>query len=262
MKKYVFALLCCLTPSVMMTGFALSIDLSLFKGGLSILDSLFLIAMGLTLIGILFLCIAFLKPEKPLPAEEAEALEEPEEADAMPAAEQADGEADEELEEADMDAEPDRTDASDAQSEPRIGEEAEPSEADTPDEEEIAEAPETGEEAAEDQAVPEPEADAEPEEEKNYPKLTLTGINNSEFKVLPLKDEVTIGRRRTNDLVLADSTISGVHCAITVEDERVYIQDRNSTNGTFLNAKRVFDKTELSKGDVLALGHQEFRIGL
>ncbi len=262
MKKYVFALLCCLTPSVMMTGFALSIDLSLFKGGLSILDSLFLIAMGLTLIGILFLCIAFLKPEKPLPAEEAEALEEPEEADAMPAAEQADGEADEELEEADMDAEPDRTDASDAQSEPRTGEEAEPSEADTPDEEEIAEAPETGEEAAEDQAVPEPEADAEPEEEKNYPKLTLTGINNSEFKVLPLKDEVTIGRRRTNDLVLADSTISGVHCAITVEDERVYIQDRNSTNGTFLNAKRVFDKTELSKGDVLALGHQEFRIGL
>ena len=262
MKKYVFALLCCLTPSVMMRGFALSIDLSLFKGGLSILDSLFLIAMGLTLIGILFLCIAFLKPEKPLPAEEAEALEEPEEADAMPAAEQADGEADEELEEADMDAEPDRTDASDAQSEPRTGEEAEPSEADTPDEEEIAEAPETGEEAAEDQAVPEPEADAEPEEEKNYPKLTLTGINNSEFKVLPLKDEVTIGRRRTNDLVLADSTISGVHCAITVEDERVYIQDRNSTNGTFLNAKRVFDKTELSKGDVLALGHQEFRIGL
>lgn len=262
MKKYVFALLCCLTPSVMMTGFALSIDLSLFKGGLSILDSLFLIAMGLTLIGILFLCIAFLKPEKPLPAEEAEALEEPEEADAMPAAEQADGEADEELEEADMDVEPDRTDASDAQSEPRTGEEAEPSEADTPDEEEIAEAPETGEEAAEDQAVPEPEADAEPEEEKNYPKLTLTGINNSEFKVLPLKDEVTIGRRRTNDLVLADSTISGVHCAITVEDERVYIQDRNSTNGTFLNAKRVFDKTELSKGDVLALGHQEFRIGL
>lgn len=257
MKKYVCALLCCLTPSVMMTGFALSIDLSLFKGGLSILDSLFLIAMGLTLIGILFLCIAFLKPEKPLPAEEAEALEEPGEADAMPAAEQVDGEADEELEEeeADMDAEPDQTDTSDAQSELQTGEEAEPSEADTPDGEEIAE-------AAEDQATPEPEADAEPEEEKNYPKLTLTGINNREFKVLPLKDEVTIGRRRTNDLVLADSTISGVHCAITVEDERVYIQDRNSTNGTFLNAKRVFDKTELSKGDVLALGHQEFRIGL
>ena len=262
MKKYVFALLCCLTPSVMMTGFAISNDQSQFKGGLTILHSQVLCAMGLTLIGILFLCIAFLKPEKPLPAEEAEALEEPEEADAMPAAEQADGEADEELEEADMDAEPDRTDASDAQSEPRTGEEAEPSEADTPDEVEIAEAPETGEDAAEDQAVPEPDADAEPEEEKNYPKLTLTGINNSEFKVLPLKDEVTIGRRRTNDLVLADSTISGVHCAITVEDERVYIQDRNSTNGTFLNAKRVFDKTELSKGDVLALGHQEFRIGL
>ena len=196
MKKYVFALLCCLIPSVMMTGFALSIDLSLFKGGLSILDSLFLIAMGLMLIGILFLCIAFLKPEKPLPSEEPEELEdaaalplsEPAGGESEPAVEEAEAEAETAGEEEETDVERDQAAASGSETESQTGEQTEPAEADEPSSDEAAEAVET-ETDAEGQAMPEPEAEAEPDEDKTYPKLTLTGINNSEFKVLPLKDD-------------------------------------------------------------------------
>ena len=246
MKKVLPALLGAV-PVLMMSAFALTVDLDLFRGGLSVLDSVLLIGVGLVLIGVLLLCIAFLKPVKAVPEEELEEVL-PETDVATPVADAAAEEPSVEQAE-----------------EPEVETEAETSEEPEAEISEEAAAEEDAEEAEEEEVPAAADAEEAEEEvaEKVYPTLTLTGINNGEFMILPLKESVSLGRRPANDLVFSDTTISGVHCGITVEDDdKVYLCDKDSTNGTFVNARRIAEKTELHKGDVLALGQLEFRVGL
>ena len=63
-------------------------------------------------------------------------------------------------------------------------------------------------------------------------------------------------------MVLSDNTVSGQHCIILTDGEDIYIQDLDSTNGTFLNGKRIHEKTVLQRGDKLMLGKQEFTVNL
>ena len=225
---------------LMATAFAVTIDLDLLGGGLSVLDGLFLIGVGLVLLGILLLCIAFFKPVKHDSEEEdnvADFLEA-----IAPEAEDAEAFTEDETE--------------------PVEEEITESPEEFPEEEAEAEDPEEELEEEPQESETEEEIDKEPEEEKVYPTLTFTGLNNGEFKILPLKESVTLGRRLENDLIFSDTTISGVHCEITVEEDKIYLEDRDSTNGTFLNGTRITEKTEIHKGDILALGQMELRIGI
>jgi len=251
MGKKVLGILMCLCALGTAPAYALSVDLSLFRGGLSVLDSLFLIGAGLTLIGVLLLCIALFKKEKSVDEIPVEPIILPEE----------DAE-EEELEEESVE-------------ETEIADEEEPVE--EPLEETLEETPETmdeeaieeaelaeEEEATEEEVVEEVQEVQEVEEieEKTYPTLTLTGLNNTEFKILPLKESVTLGRRPGNDLIFTDTTISGVHCEITIEDDILYLEDKGSTNGTYLNREKITEKTEIHKGDILAMGKLEFKISI
>lgn len=72
--------------------------------------------------------------------------------------------------------------------------------------------------------------------------------------VLSLSDRpVRIGRKPGNDLVLADEKTSGVHAEVVVEGDRYVLRDLGSTNGTFLDGKRVTEIV-LSPGDVVTVG--------
>jgi len=63
---------------------------------------------------------------------------------------------------------------------------------------------------------------------------------------------ITIGRRHDNHLRLLDPKISGRHARIVWLHNKPYIQDLNSTNGTFVNGERVRQHTLLN-GDVITL---------
>jgi Protein of unknown function (DUF3662)/FHA domain len=67
------------------------------------------------------------------------------------------------------------------------------------------------------------------------------------------RDMTTMGRTPDNDVVLPDPNVSRTHAMITRHDRRYTITDRGSTNGTFLNEKRVRE-AELAENDVLRLG--------
>ncbi|MFK7739327.1 MAG: FHA domain-containing protein [Planctomycetota bacterium] len=69
---------------------------------------------------------------------------------------------------------------------------------------------------------------------------------------------VRIGRKPANDIVLADEKTSGVHCEITPEDGRPVLKDLGSTNGTFLDGKRVTEVV-LTDGDVVTVGRLRVR---
>jgi hypothetical protein len=70
-----------------------------------------------------------------------------------------------------------------------------------------------------------------------------------------LEDGMSIGRDQRNDLVLESSSVSRDHAALTLRDDRWYVEDRGSFNGTFLNGTRV------QPGTPLPLRHAD-RIGI
>jgi pSer/pThr/pTyr-binding forkhead associated (FHA) protein len=70
-----------------------------------------------------------------------------------------------------------------------------------------------------------------------------------------LKESVTIGRDETNDLTFPSPTVSREHAALALKDDRWYLEDRGSFNGTFLNGTRV------QPGSPLPLRHAD-RIGI
>ena len=58
-------------------------------------------------------------------------------------------------------------------------------------------------------------------------------------------DYISIGRRRTNDIVMLDFAFSKEHAAITLHDGMYFIVDRGSTNGTEVNGIKVEPNTEV-----------------
>lgn len=58
-------------------------------------------------------------------------------------------------------------------------------------------------------------------------------------------DFISIGRRRTNDIVMLDFAFSKEHAAITLHDGMYFIIDRDSTNGTEVNGVRIKPNTEV-----------------
>ncbi len=69
-----------------------------------------------------------------------------------------------------------------------------------------------------------------------------------------------IGKKKEEvDLVLEDVSISRIHARIIKEGEEVYLEDLNSTNGTFKNGLRLqpYEKRKLEEGDEICCGKVE-----
>lgn len=71
----------------------------------------------------------------------------------------------------------------------------------------------------------------------------------------------TIGRRPGLDLSLEAAEISQHHASISASDGRLVLRDLGSTNGTFLNQRRLSGDAPLREGDVLHFATAEFRLG-
>jgi pilus assembly protein CpaF len=85
-------------------------------------------------------------------------------------------------------------------------------------------------------------------------KLTMTE-KGGEPKALSFdKDEVTIGRVSGNDIVLPKGNVSKRHTKLTLRDGRVEIADLKSTNGTYVNGKKIADTTVLGAADRVYVG--------
>ncbi len=69
-----------------------------------------------------------------------------------------------------------------------------------------------------------------------------------------LGEEFTIGRADKCHLVLDDSYVSQMHARIFARDGSYLVEDLGSTNGTYLNRRRITSPTQLQRGDHLKIG--------
>jgi pSer/pThr/pTyr-binding forkhead associated (FHA) protein len=69
---------------------------------------------------------------------------------------------------------------------------------------------------------------------------------------------IHIGRERGDILFPEDGYVSGLHCRISWENNKAFLTDLGSSNGTF---SRLFKEREVQNNDVLLMGQQLFRIG-
>jgi len=65
---------------------------------------------------------------------------------------------------------------------------------------------------------------------------------------------VTIGREAGSDIVLDDPQVSRHHARLTLQGASYFVEDLGSTNGSFVNGRRVMAPTPLNPGDKLGLG--------
>jgi len=70
----------------------------------------------------------------------------------------------------------------------------------------------------------------------------------------------TVGRAARADFVLDRALVSRLHCRLTARNDRLEVEDLSSTNGTFVNGRRVA-RAALTTGDRLRLGRVEMSVG-
>jgi pSer/pThr/pTyr-binding forkhead associated (FHA) protein len=96
-------------------------------------------------------------------------------------------------------------------------------------------------------------------------KLTLLVLTagKQEGKLLEIKlPQFLIGRDPQCHLRPASALISKRHCVLIQRDEKAFIRDFDSTNGTFVNEEPVKGERELNNEDQLKIGPIEFKVRL
>ena len=78
--------------------------------------------------------------------------------------------------------------------------------------------------------------------------------------VIPLNNELSVGRKADNLLVLGDKYVSSEHARIYRKNTDYILQDLGSTNGTLMNKKRVKGMVVIKKGDEIKIGTSIFKV--
>ena len=72
--------------------------------------------------------------------------------------------------------------------------------------------------------------------------------------------DMLVGRHQSADLVLQSAEISRKHAAFLLKEQALYVQDLNSSNGTFVNDLRIADETLLKEGDIVQFASLKFSV--
>jgi hypothetical protein len=78
--------------------------------------------------------------------------------------------------------------------------------------------------------------------------------------VFPLDAVTTLGRDVNNSIVVEDPFASTEHAVLTFRGRAWYVEDRESTNGTYVNGSRVEGVSLIGFGDTLQVGQARFRL--
>lgn len=85
-------------------------------------------------------------------------------------------------------------------------------------------------------------------------KVVVVEGDNLRGKSFDLGNELMIGRADKCHIQLDDTYVSQVHARIFPKGETYMVEDQGSTNGTYLNRRRITAPTEVRRGDQIKIG--------
>lgn len=68
------------------------------------------------------------------------------------------------------------------------------------------------------------------------------------------EEPLVLGRSREADLMIEDEWVSRRHCQVWVQNQRIWVEDLGSTNGTYVDGNSILFRTQLQLGQRIQLG--------
>ena len=91
----------------------------------------------------------------------------------------------------------------------------------------------------------------------NYIEVYFNGVLKNS---LPIQSETfRIGREVNNDLVINNMGVSSHHAIITQKDNQFFIEDLDSTNGSFLNSEKITSRQQINPHDTIIIGKHSIK---
>lgn len=84
---------------------------------------------------------------------------------------------------------------------------------------------------------------------------TITTIDGDPQKFDIIVPICRLGRNKNNDITFSNTSVSGYHAELNFKNNKCHIVDLNSTNGTYLNSKRI-QSAEVHSNDIIELGEE------
>ncbi|WP_026486109.1 FHA domain-containing protein [Caldanaerobius polysaccharolyticus] len=79
------------------------------------------------------------------------------------------------------------------------------------------------------------------------------------FENYTLYNVTTIGRADDCDVILKNEYVSSKHAQIYKKGGKFWVDDLKSTNGTFVNGRRIKKPVRLKSGDIISIANEDFR---
>jgi hypothetical protein len=96
---------------------------------------------------------------------------------------------------------------------------------------------------------------------QRIPPITVHWSENEElFSEQFTLSEIVIGRDQACELPVSNEMVSARHARLSFHNNQWWVEDLQSTNGTYLNDERVYTSTVLIEGDELRCGKMYFQV--
>lgn len=97
-------------------------------------------------------------------------------------------------------------------------------------------------------------------------KIIMEDIDSWDKYSFTFYDTVGIGRGKDGSAfekylpILGDGRVSKIHCSIVHKNDKLYLRDENSRNGTFLNGERIDRPIVIQRDDIIGIGETRLEI--
>lgn len=89
---------------------------------------------------------------------------------------------------------------------------------------------------------------------------SLDDLEEAERPQVVTSHSVTIGRAKSNDVVIAEPNVSRKHAKVVFSSAGIFLEDLASTNGVRLNGKRFRGTGRVKEGDVIGVGNAALKV--